>query len=60
MQVCDFCGCEPCVCGYEDAELLAFMRQFDGDVQFEAAPVTLGERLIPGCTCGWPERCRCD
>jgi hypothetical protein len=43
------------------ADLLA---QF-ADVAATAAPVTLGQRLMPGCTCGAAERgafdsCRCD
>lgn len=35
-------------------------RKLLREARNHAKPVTLGERLIPGCKCGWPEACRCD
>jgi hypothetical protein len=35
-------------------------RKLLREARNHAKPITLGERLIPGCTCGWPEACRCD
>ena len=37
---------------------LGELTRVDEDSNFK--PVTLGERLIPGCSCGWAESCRCD